>query len=384
MKASFYQRQIAELIEKVKLGAGDEAEATSVLNANEMRDDERRQAEIKMFESLPQIVAHSSQLQGKGAYLVQELYGKSVLLTRGSDGKARAFLNYCQHRGTKLEQTESGCKSRFSCPYHAWTYDLQGGLVGVPRADLFPGLDKSTKSLRELRLQEAFGFLWLTMTSVEKDSEGYDINEYLGGLTDELSALDFASSSVYFDETRHLKSDWKLPIYAFLESYHIGTLHKNSIAEFFIENIAISEMIGPHLRSFVPRKNVMDLESADLDQVSLPEYITPTNILFPNACMIAHPSSYTIILMQPGDKVGECTWRHMLLVPEQPTTDAAKAHYDKTLAVLDQTTYEKEDMWASEQIQEGINAGAIDELLLAKHEQNIKHFSDLVSERIAE
>ena len=57
MKASFYQRQIAELIEKVKLGAGDEAEATSVLNANEMRDDERRQAEIKMFESLPQIVA---------------------------------------------------------------------------------------------------------------------------------------------------------------------------------------------------------------------------------------------------------------------------------------------------------------------------------------
>ena len=156
--------------------------------------------------------------------MVQELYGKSVLLTRGSDGKARAFLNYCQHRGTKLEQTESGCKSRFSCPYHAWTYDLQGGLVGVPRADLFPGLDKSTKSLRELRLQEAFGFLWLTMTSVEKDSEGYDINEYLGGLTDELSALDFASSSVYFDETRHLKSDWKLPIYAFLESYHIGTL----------------------------------------------------------------------------------------------------------------------------------------------------------------
>lgn len=394
MKASFYRRQIAELIQKVQLGSGDQADVTAVLDANEMRDPVRRAAEIKLFESLPQIVAHSSQLQGKGAYLVKELYGKSILMTRDARGQAHAFLNYCQHRGTKLEQSESGCKSRFSCPYHAWTYNLEGALVGVPRMDLFPGLDKDQKGLRELQLQEAFGFLWLTMepppsltaagkrSVAEQRSEGQDIDEYLGALCDELGALGLDEYSVYFDETRNLQADWKLPLYAFLESYHIGTLHKNSIAEFFIENIAISEFFPPHIRSFVPRKNVLDLLEADLEQVSLADYITPTNIVFPNVCMIAHPTSYTIIIMQPGDEVGHCTWRHMLLVPELPTTDAAKAHYNKTLAVLDQTTYHNEDMWASEQIQEGINAGAIDELLLATHEHNIKLFSDTVNARL--
>ncbi len=390
MKASFYSQQIAELIQKVQVGSGDQAETTAVLDADELRNPQRRIDEIKLFESLPQIVAHSSQLQGKGAYLVKELYGKSVLLTRDAQGQAHAFLNYCQHRGTKLEQSQSGCKARFSCPYHAWTYDLQGALVGVPRADLFPGLDKQQKGLRELQLQEAFGFLWLTLDSSAQPthkpvqaSANDDVAAYLGPLCDELGALDLGSYSVYYDQTRNLRADWKLPLYAFLESYHIGTLHKNSIAEFFIENIAISEIFPPHIRSFVPRKNVLDLLDADLAQVTLADYITPTNIIFPNVCMIAHPTSYTIIIMQPGDEVGHCTWRHMLLVPAMPTTDAATAHYDKTLAVLDQTTYHSEDMWASEQIQEGVNAGAIDELLLAKHEHNIKLFSDTVNQYLA-
>ncbi|MEO0369548.1 MAG: SRPBCC family protein, partial [Pseudomonadota bacterium] len=189
--------------------------------------------------------------------------------------------------------------------------------------------------------------------------------------------------SVFYDETKPLKADWKLPLYAFLESYHIGTLHKDSIADFFIENIAISEQLGPHIRSFVPRKNVLDLETANLDEVALPDYVTPTNIIFPNICMIAHPTSYSFISMIPGDSVGTSYWRHMLLVPSKPETESEIAHYNKTLAVLDGMTYEREDMWASEQIQEGINAGALDELLLAKHESLLKTFSETVEDYIA-
>lgn len=377
MNAEFYKNQIHKLIDMVKNGQGDEADAMTIMQAGDLLDASRLEREKAMFKRLPLLIAHSGELEKSGSYIVRELDGRSWLVVRGDDGVARAFYNYCQHRGTKLEQQSQGCKKRFTCPYHAWTYGVKGQLVGVPRPDLFPGLDKSAKGLKQVDLQEAYGFLWLTQ---ELDNQVKPIAEYLDGLVPEFDALKLGEHKVYFDKTRSLNANWKLPIFAFLESYHIGSLHRDSIAEFFVENIAHSEQFGPHIRSFVPRKTVLELEGKDLNGLNIAEYITPTNILFPNVCMIAHPSSYTIISLFPGATPGTATWRHMLLVPELPKTDAERAHFDKTVAVLDGITYEKEDFWVSEQLQEGINAGALDELVLAKNELMIKVFSDTVDQ----
>jgi hypothetical protein len=174
-----------------------------------------------------------------------------------------------------------------------------------------------------------------------------------------------------------------MPLLAFLESYHIGTLHKNSIAEFFVENLALSERHGPHFRSFVPRKSVTELAEQDLDEVKLSEYVTNTNIIFPNVCMIAHPTSYSIIMLFPGATPEVCSWRHILLVEKQPETEKERAHYDKTVRVLDGLTYKDEDFWVSEQLQEGINAGALDELLLGRNEHLLKEFVDTVEQHLA-
>jgi len=376
MKASFYKEQIDSVLEMVEKNRGHEAEHTSVLSTSDFTDQGMLEAEQQMFANLPLIIGHSSELSKPGDFLVRELGQRSWLIVRGKDDRVRAFYNYCQHRGTKLVHETDGCKKRFSCPYHAWTYDTQGDLVGVPRMDLFPGLEKSSKNLKQGDLQEAFGFLWLTQNA----ENAQPVADYLGGLVDELKTLDLGNHKLYFDKTRDLKSNWKLPIYAFLESYHIGTLHKDSIAEFFVENVAYSERHGPHVRSFVPRVTAPELADLDLDQTNLSEYITPTNILFPNVCMIAHPTSYSVISMFPGDKPGTASWRHMLLVPELPSTDAERGHYEKTVAVLDGMTYEKEDFWASEQIQEGIDAGAIDELLLSKNESLLKDYADTIKD----
>ena len=374
MKASFYKPQIDSVLKMVELKRGHEADQTSVLARTDFTDPQMLESEKQMFANLPLIIGHSSELSKPGDFLVRELDQKSWLLVRGKDNQVRAFYNYCQHRGTKLVHESAGCKKRFSCPYHAWTYDTVGDLVGVPRVDLFPGLDKSSKGLKQGHLEEAFGFYWLTQNA----AKAQPVAAYLDGMVPELEALDLAKHKVYFDKTRDLKANWKLPIYAFLESYHISSLHKNSIAEFFVENVAYSERHGPHIRSFVPRLNAPELAELDLDKTNLSEYITPTNILFPNVCMIAHPTSYTIISLFPGDKPGTATWRHMLLVPELPSTDAERAHYEKTVAVLDGITYEKEDFWASEQIQLGLAAGAIDELLLAKNESLLKDYADTI------
>lgn len=380
MNAEFYSTQVATLIDMVEQGQGDQADDMAVLAAQDFLDEDKLAAEKAMFRRLPLLVGHSSEIADAGDFVVREFDSRSWLIVRGDDGVARAFLNYCQHRGTKLEQSSAGCKRRFSCPYHAWTYGVKGNLVGVPRPDLFPGMDKSSKSLKAGHLQEAFGLLWLT-----QEGDAKDVAEYLGpDLVAEFEAQNFAEQHVFFDKTRTLNANWKFPIFAFLESYHIGTLHKNSIAEFFIENVAHSEQHGPHLRSFVPRKKVTELKDADLSQINLPEYITPTNILFPNLCMIGHPTSYTFISMFPGKTPGTSEWRHMLLTPKEPQTEAELGHYRKTVEVLDGMTYEKEDFWVSEQLQEGINAGAIDELVLATNEELLKHFNDMVEKYAAD
>lgn len=377
MRAEFYAKQVANLIKMVEQGEGDEADATQHLNAAEYLDPDRLDREKAMFRRLPLMVAHSSEIAKPSEFVVRELDDRSWLLVRGDDGKARAFYNYCQHRGTKLVHESDGCKKKFTCPYHAWTYGVRGNLLAVPRADLFPGLDKETRGLKPAHLEEAFGFLWLT----QEAQHAVPLASFLGPeLSEEMIEMDLGSYTVYFDKTRELKANWKFPLYAFLEPYHISTLHKNSIADYFVQNVAHSECFGPHIRSFVPRKSIVELVDADLSQANFADYVTPSNILFPNICTIAHPTSFSVISMFPGESPGESQWRHMLLVPKAPNTDAERAHYDKTIEVLDGITYEKEDFWASEQIQKGINAGAIDELLLAKNEMMLKVFSDTVDE----
>ncbi|NNC99997.1 MAG: aromatic ring-hydroxylating dioxygenase subunit alpha [Gammaproteobacteria bacterium] len=375
MKAEFYKSQIKQLLAMVERNQGDEAVATASLPVADLLDPRRLHQEQAMFRRLPLIVGHSSEVSEAGDYIVRELDGRSWLIVRGQDGVARAFYNYCQHRGTKLVHQPAGsCQRRFVCPYHAWTYNNQGDLVGVPRADLFPGLDKAGKGLKPADLQEDYGFLWLTQDSGTSPV----VADYLGGLEAELRMLGLQDYYLYFDKTRTLNANWKLPIFAFLEAYHIGALHKQSIGDFFIDNVAYSELFDPHIRSFVPRKNVLELADTDLSKENMSEYITPTNIIFPNVCMISHPTSMTVISLFPGVTPGTSSWRHMLLTPHQPKTESERAHYDKTIEVLDGVTYLKEDFWVSEQLQEGINAGAIDELTLGKNEQMLAVFNQLV------
>lgn len=375
LKAEFYSEQVTRVLAMAQAGQGDQVLTTSTLDAKDYLDEKLLAKEQAMFRRLPIIVGHSSELAKAGDFIVRELLGRSWILVRGKDGVARAFLNYCQHRGTKLMHEPAGnCRHRLVCPYHAWTYNSSGDLVGVPRADLFPGLDKSTKGLQQGSLQEAYGLLWLTETAEKVEP----IESYLDELSHEFSALNLADYHLYFDKTRPLQANWKFPIFAFLESYHLAVLHKESIGDYFMENVAFSEQFGKHIRSFVPRQNAMDLSAADWSEALLAEYITPTNIIFPNVCMIGHPTSLSIISMFPGAQPGTSSWRHMLLTPSKPSTATEIAHYDKTIAVLDEITYAREDFWASEQVQAGVDAGAIKEMLLSTNEHMLKVFDDLV------
>ena len=97
----------------------------------------RHAQDTAMLMASPQLVGYVSELPGPGTYCAKTVMGRSILLTRGSDGKVRAFDNVCLHRQSRIV-SDCGSARRLACPYHSWTYDLDGNLVGVPGKEGFP------------------------------------------------------------------------------------------------------------------------------------------------------------------------------------------------------------------------------------------------------
>ena len=118
--------------------------------------------ERELFETQPLALLAANEIAKPHDYLVRHAVDRSILLTRDADGQAHAFLNYCRHRGA---EPAAGCGNRktFSCPYHGWTYDTKGQLVGMPLRDRYEGLDLSQLGLVELPSEERHGFIWVVL-----------------------------------------------------------------------------------------------------------------------------------------------------------------------------------------------------------------------------
>ena len=111
----------------------------------------------------PQIVCHVSDIAEPGMWQKLDYLGESIIVMRGDDGVARAFMNVCRHRGSRLVDGESGCARVLTCPYHAWSYGRDGRLVGVPHRQEYPGLEVAAHGLKPVALEEWHGFLFVRL-----------------------------------------------------------------------------------------------------------------------------------------------------------------------------------------------------------------------------
>jgi phenylpropionate dioxygenase-like ring-hydroxylating dioxygenase large terminal subunit len=110
-----------------------------------------------------QVVCHASEIARAGDWRTIDYLAESVLVVRGDDGAVRAFSNVCRHRGSRVVSGAGGCARRLTCPYHAWTYALDGRLIGVPHQDEYGGLDRSTLGLVPVELEAWHGFLFVRL-----------------------------------------------------------------------------------------------------------------------------------------------------------------------------------------------------------------------------
>ncbi len=116
----------------------------------------------QLFRKNWMLVAHISDIPDNRDFLTFEVAGESAIVIRGHDHKLRAFHNVCRHRGSRLLDADSGqCAPTLSCPFHGWTYQLDGELIGVPAQSTFPNLDKTTKNLVPVDLEIWMGFIFI-------------------------------------------------------------------------------------------------------------------------------------------------------------------------------------------------------------------------------
>lgn len=117
----------------------------------------------RIFRPSWQIVCHGSDIAAPGDWHALDYIGESVIVVRGHDDVIRAFTNVCRHRGSRLVDGTSGCARKLVCPYHAWTYDLDGRLSGVPDSASYPTLDRTAAGLVPVELELWQGFIFVRL-----------------------------------------------------------------------------------------------------------------------------------------------------------------------------------------------------------------------------
>lgn len=200
-----------------------------------------------IFRRVPLMLAASCELAAPGDRKAMEVAGVPVVLVRGRDGAARAFLNVCTHRGA-IVANGCGRSARLVCPYHGWTFDDMGALVGVPMRSNFGELNTERLALRPFPVLEKAGLIWAML---DPDST-LDIGGFLGRFGDMMEAFGFESWQVFGSQTLD-GANWKLAFDAHLEFYHLPVLHRNSFGA-DISPKALYSHWGPHQRLTRPAK----------------------------------------------------------------------------------------------------------------------------------
>ncbi|MFE9291869.1 aromatic ring-hydroxylating oxygenase subunit alpha [Streptomyces olivaceus] len=187
-----------------------------------------RQEQRHVFETMWFCAVRAADLERPGAFRTVQVGRENVLVTRTRTGGLRAFLNICRHRGARLCLEESGeVRRTLQCPYHAWTYDLDGRLVAAPNLTKMPDVDRSEYGLVEVALREWLGYAWVCLAEEPPSFEETVRGAVVERLGDPAAVEAYGTEGLALGRRvrYEVRANWKLIVENFMECYHCATIH---------------------------------------------------------------------------------------------------------------------------------------------------------------
>ena len=263
---------------------------TSVYTSPEVA---RREQEV-FFRDHPQLIALSGSLPEPGSFMTIDDFGVPILATRDSDGRFRAFVNACRHRGARIAE-DSGNSATFKCPFHNWVYTNRGALAGIPLAEQVGNIDKACHGLVELPAVEQGGLLW-----VHPNADGeIDLETQLSDLGPEIASWGFGELVQVGETLIEGRLNWKLANDTFGETYHFSRLHKDTLGQIFHGDVLGYEEFGRNHRFVIATKAIDELRNKPRNEWKLIDTTSPLYYLFPNIQLTFGNGSVSLIKIYP-------------------------------------------------------------------------------------
>jgi phenylpropionate dioxygenase-like ring-hydroxylating dioxygenase large terminal subunit len=289
------------LLSHVDHDSGDQAAAVMRVPVTAYSDPEAYQGELQeIFLKVPLVVCLSADLRDNGDYFAIEIAHRSIVCVRGKDGAARTFVNACMHRGAKVACDGFGSERRLACPYHAWVYDTDGSLVGVPQRDQFGEIDVT--GLIELPTEERSGLIFTILTP----GAMMDLDAWLGDMADALAMLQLDKVHRFENTTTLASGNWKSTADGYVDGYHVSYLHSANIGQRTMSGRNTYDLYGPHVRIGFANKPITTMRDTPPAEWDLVEAMSLVHYIFPNISISGQPTRSTMMSrIVPGPTVGE-------------------------------------------------------------------------------
>ena len=323
------------IVAHIRDGTSDLAEAPMRNDVSVYTDPGRHALERqRLFRETPVVACLSSDIREPGAFRTFDETGVPIVVTRGRDGVARAFLNVCLHRGARLVREREGKANLFTCWFHGWSYGADGRLVAAPEADRFADADGhsclgASEHLIAVPAAERHGLVFVQATP----GSTMDIDAHLGDFAAQLELLELDKAEPVKSGELPVASNWKYALDTYGEGYHFAALHKQTLAPHFRNDITVYDRFGPHHRVlFVARELEawLDCDEADWgvdDALGGIHYIFPNTILFAGS-VSPGKRYYTTFRHFPGETPGETVTYKTVYAPGGVKSDAHRAEVE--------------------------------------------------------
>lgn len=315
------------------------------------------QEQERIFSAQWLCVGHQQQLARPGEYFLQEVAGESLILLHDQKGHLRAFYNVCRHRGTRLcEERQGRFSETLQCPYHAWTYALDGTLVGAPHMDKVEGFEKANHSLHAVSLALWEGFLFVNLAE-----EPASFDTVFGPLMKKFAHWNLPNLRSARRIEYDVRANWKLIFENYSECYHCPLVHP-ALSKLTPYDSAENDLCeGPFLGGFMPITKgrsltmsgnacalpVGDIKAKDHNRVF---YYS----IFPNLLLSLHPDYVMVHQIWPQSPERSLIYCDWLFHPD--AFGRADFHPEDAIEFWDMTN--RQDWHVCELSQQGIASRA--------------------------